>query len=147
MTEGSSSDISDAAREDLRLLYQLIVQDLAFFKQQQWSTTNYVLLLHASLVGVVQLTGATTQTWERVLVCTLATVAGLVGAAILAQLQHSIKARRDRLGHVLQRFSSEFHAAWDTPAKAPDSPMIVLALGGALLVGVAVVWWLTWRIA
>ncbi len=80
MTEAQGSNISDAAREDLRLLYQLIVQDLAFFKQQQWSTTNYVVLLQAALVGVTQLTGTTTKTWERFAVCTLTTLVGLSGS-------------------------------------------------------------------
>jgi hypothetical protein len=30
-------------REELRLLYQTSGSDIAFFKQQQWSITNYAL--------------------------------------------------------------------------------------------------------
>jgi|KBSMisStandDraft_5_1062788.scaffolds.fasta_scaffold03142_11 hypothetical protein len=41
--------------QELRLLYEVSVADLAFFRQQQWSIANYALLLYAALVGAVKL--------------------------------------------------------------------------------------------
>ena len=35
------------SNEELRLLYQTSVVELEFFKRQQWSVTNYGLLLYA----------------------------------------------------------------------------------------------------
>lgn len=40
--------LSDADREELRLLYQVTVSDIAFFKQQQWSISNYALTVEAA---------------------------------------------------------------------------------------------------
>jgi hypothetical protein len=144
MTETLETGISDHAREDLRVLYQVTSQDLAFFKQQQWSTTNYALLLQASMVGVLQLTGATTTEWERIAACILATGVGAVGVALVATLERSITARRHRLSKVRAQLSPEFRDAWETPAKTPDSPITALVLGSAIVLGVVVVWWVVW---
>ncbi len=144
MIETSETGRSDDAREDLRLLYQVTTQDLAFFKQQQWSTTNYALLLQAALVGVIQLAkGAATQS-VRIGACVLATAVGIAGVVLLTKLERSIKARRDRLGQVRGRLSQEFRDAWKIPAKAPDSPITAVVLGSVIVIGVGVVWWLVW---
>jgi len=44
-------------REELRLLYQVTAADLAYFKSQQWSVTNYTLLLLAGVLGVADMIG------------------------------------------------------------------------------------------
>jgi hypothetical protein len=145
MTDGAA-ELTDHAREDLRLLYQVVVQDLAFFKQQQWSVTNYVLLLQAALVGLVtQLTGSTTKRGERIAVCVLAAILGFVGVFLLIKLEQSIKLRRVRLSNVRARLSQEFRDCWETPAKPPESATIAVVLGAAMVLGTVIVHWLVWR--
>jgi hypothetical protein len=144
MADPSQGQTSDSC-EDLRLLYQVSAQDLVFFKQQQWATTNYVLLVHAALVAVTQSMQAKPVLWERIGVSLLSGAVGVAGVVLIATLEWSIKARRERLRHVRARLSPEFRDAWQTPAKAPDSPGIAWVLVIAMLVGVAIVWWLVWR--
>jgi hypothetical protein len=144
MTDAAARSSADAC-EDLRVLYQVTAQDLVFFKQQQWATTNYVLLVHAALVAVTQSMQAKPVLWEQIGVSLLSGAVGVVGVVLITKLEWSIKARRERLGHVRARLSPEFRDAWQTPAKAPDSPGIAWVLVIAMLVGVAIVWWLVWR--
>ena len=47
----------EAEQADLRLLYQASVQDLAFFKQQQFTTSYYSALLLAGIAAMPQLIG------------------------------------------------------------------------------------------
>jgi hypothetical protein len=144
MTDSAAHSSPDAC-EDLRVLYQVTAQDLVFFKQQQWATTNYVLLVHAGLVAVTQSMQAKPVLWERIGISILSAVVGAVGMVLIAKLELSIKARRERLQHVRARLSPEFRDAWQTPAKAPDSPGTVWVLVSAMLVGVTIVLRLVWR--
>lgn len=50
-----NKDVTSEERADLHVLYQVTAQDLAFFKTQQWSITNYTFLIYAGVVGLDQL--------------------------------------------------------------------------------------------
>jgi len=49
------SDTHKQSNEELRLLYQTSVTELEFFKRQQWSVTNYGLLLYAATVSLARI--------------------------------------------------------------------------------------------
>lgn len=58
-------------REELLVLYQVTVSDLAYFKSNEWSVTNYALLLMAGTAGVRQLLGPSIEMLERVVLSIL----------------------------------------------------------------------------
>jgi hypothetical protein len=54
------------------MIYQITVNDLAYFKSQQWSLTNHSSLLLAALVGTKQLLGESTTPFELTILAGLA---------------------------------------------------------------------------
>lgn len=116
-------------REELRLLYQVTVADIAFFKQQQWSITNYGLTIQAALVvATYQLLKSPFSSWQLWLLAVL--VAGLPMACLLAiaRLRRSIEARRTRLRNVRGRFGAPFNEAWDVPKENDDFHLLLIAV-------------------
>jgi len=98
--------------EQLRLLYSSCVTEIAGFKEQQWKTTNYALLIYAAIVSIAK----TTKTLRDVewFVLFAAAVAVLGSAAfIINMLADSIHTRRTRLTEVRKHFADEFMIAWD----------------------------------
>ena len=129
------------AEEELRLLYQVTTQDLAFFKQQQWSVTNYVLLLYGAFFGISQIDSLKVASCERFVLCLLATALGVVGIWLVIKLEKSIKARRDRLDNVRRLFTKTFCIAWRSKHKAPDSSAIAYLLCTVMGFGAVFLWW------
>ena len=129
------------AEEELRLLYQVSTQDLAFFKQQQWSVTNYVLLLYGAFFGVSQIDALNVASCERFVLCLLATALSVVGILIVYKLENSIKARRDRLKNIRRTFTESFCLAWNSKHKAPDSAAIAYLLCTVMGLGAVFLWW------
>jgi uncharacterized membrane protein len=112
--------LSTSDHDELRLLYQTSVSDIAFFKQQQFTITNYALTLQAGRLFVAyQVLKPPFQAlpfWALlVLVCAIS-VAGLL---VIARLQASIEVRRERLARVRGQFGRAFVEAWSVP-KEPD---------------------------
>jgi hypothetical protein len=129
--------------KELHLLYQVSVQDLAFFKGQQWSITNYGLLLYAAIVAIPQ-TKVTLTPCERLILCLIATALAGTGVYLLWKLERSIKARQDRLKKVFRTFTKTFCLAWRSKYKDPDAPTVSILLGSILILGALVVWWLVY---
>lgn len=107
--------------EELRLLYQTSAADIAFFKQQQWSISNYALTAQAAIVFIAY------QVFKSPLSATQATLLvflslGLSAMALLAieRLKNSIKARRTRLERIREHFGQVFTAAWTVPKENDD---------------------------
>lgn len=141
MADQKNMEDTRKAEEELCLLYQITTQDLVFFKQQQWSVTNYVLLLYAAVVGLTQLSEIETTSCERFVLCVLATVLGISGIVILWKIEKSIAVRRDRLDKIRKLFTETFCLAWCSQHKAPDSSAIAYLLGIVTRVGVLILWW------
>jgi hypothetical protein len=129
--------------EELRLLYQVSVADIAFFKQQQWSTTNYALSIHAALLVIAYqlLTDKTERlaTWQGWLLVVLAWSVCVIGLSVVQRLQSSILGRRTRLERVRAKFGKAFAEAWSIP-KPPDDVHWLLVF--VTLLSAAVVTWL-----
>jgi Ca2+/Na+ antiporter len=144
MTSAASS--VENVHNELLLLYQTSVGDLAFFKQQQWSCANYCLLLLAAIVAAIGLLGRTPKGWEvSVAVLLVATVA-VVAVVVILKHERAIKIRRDRLNELRDSFSQEFKRAWGVQAK-PDEVVSVLAVltSAVFVAGIVAAWLLIAR--
>lgn len=130
--------------EELRLLYQVTVQDLAFFKTQQWSIANYGLLLYAAIVAIPQIPGLWLSRYERLVLCLAVTVLAITGIYLIYKLERSITARRERLIKTRRLFTNAFCVAWRSKYKDPDAPTVSILLRIILVVGAGVVWWLVY---
>jgi len=132
---------TDAERSELLALYQVTTQDLAFFKSQQWSLTNYGLLALAALAGVRQFSGMQVTPCVMFILCTVAVAAALITAWLLWRLHGSIEERRARLERLYARFSEEFRKARGEK-KSVSAWEMVLPLWFVLTVALGLVLWL-----
>lgn len=135
-----STPLTDSDAEELRLLYQVSVADIAFFKQQQWSATNYTLAIHAALLFIAyQFLKDALAIWQMWLLIVLAWVVCVACLAVVERLQSSILGRRTRLERVMAHFGKPFTNAWSIP-KPPDDIHWLLVF--VVLLSAVVVTWL-----
>lgn len=139
-SQPESPRLTESDAEELRLLYQVSVADIAFFKQQQWSATNYTLAIHAALLFIAyQLLKDALAIWQMWLLVVLACAVCVAGLAVVERLQSSILGRRTRLERVRAHFGKPFTEAWSIP-KPPDDVHWLLVF--VVLLSAAVVTWL-----
>lgn len=135
-----SPPFTDKDEDELRLLYQVSITDIAFFKQQQWSVTNYTLAIHAALLFIAfRLLKDPLAVWQMWLLIVLAWAVCGAGLAVVERLQSSIIGRRTRLGRVRAHFGKPFTEAWSIPKPPDDVHWLLLFV---MLLGAAVVTWL-----
>lgn len=131
--------LTDADREELRLLYEVSVSEIALFTRQQWSVTTYALAIYAALLFIAyqSLAGTVTalvhQGW---LLTVLAWAVGFSGIAAVKRLQISIVGARRRIERVRAHFGRPFQEVWAIP-KPPDDVHRLLYL--VMLLSAAVV--------
>jgi hypothetical protein len=134
------ASLTDADREELRLLYQVTTADIAFFKQQQWSLSNYALTVVAALLFVsYQMLSHPLTTWQAWLLVVLSWAVVVAALMAIDRLQTSIAARRQRLANVHGHFGQPFQEAWRVP-KEPDDFRWLLVL--VLMASASVATWL-----
>lgn len=102
------------------MLYQLTVSDLTYFKTQQWSVTNYSMLLFAGLVGIAQLLKPNLTAGDRTLLVTVVVFVLIAVLVVLYKLQASVLVRQARLDAVRQQFTDEFQLAWAAEKKGTE---------------------------
>lgn len=131
---------NDTEQQEWRLIYQASVQDIAFFKGQQWRVTNYGLLLFAAVVGIANLRGISlTETVRWVLTALVWAVAGS-SLYMVWNLDSAIKNARARLAAALKSFTQNVRNALDDQRQARCTHhadvsvllTIVLAVAGAI---------------
>ena len=134
-------------QEELRMLYQITVGDLAYFKSQQWNVTYYALLIEAAFVGVGQVLGVGLNRSDRVLLCALAAVTACAVLYMLNKLQSSIALRDARLEAVRLGLSQAFQHAWGVQQK-PESkvPNLILLQGGIVITTLLTIWLVACRL-
>lgn len=132
----------DQSSEELRLLYQASVTELEFFKRQQWSVTNYALLLYAAIIGVTQLLTENIGQAEKLVLCLVATAVATSGGYILLVLNNSIDVRKARIAMIRKNFSVLFHGAWSAKEKAEEALSVYRLLLAVVIIGAVAVWWL-----
>ncbi|MDH5527836.1 MAG: hypothetical protein OEY97_11075 [Nitrospirota bacterium] len=139
-----NEELTDREHEELRLLYQVSVQDLAFFKNQQWRTSHYGLLLHAAIVLInYQLLPSNTGVAPKILLT--AAPALVLGVAwwFLRRLRQAVQVRRARLEACRGSFTKKFESAWKAMEKGADDASAVFGvLLGIQIVGAVVTFWL-----
>jgi hypothetical protein len=135
----ADTSLSDKEHSELILLYESSVSEIAGFKQQQWTTTYYTLLVQAGLVASGQVIGNRMHGNSRFVLVVLIALSVVFGLSILRTLQKSIKARRERLRQAREYFGEPFKSARAVPKDNDPVPHI---LAGAQSVGALVAGWL-----
>jgi hypothetical protein len=128
------------AEEELRLLFQVSVQDLAFFMKQQWSVTNYILLLFGALFAISRIDSLKVGSCERLVLCLVATGLTVLGVWLVYTLQKSIMVRQDRLKNIRRTFTRAFCLARYSKHKVPNSAAIARLLYAVMVFGALFVW-------
>jgi hypothetical protein len=82
--------------EYLRLAYQSALEDIRFFKKQQWMVTNYTILIYGSMIAVSKLTKSIGNEW---LTC-IAGAIGVLSFLLIIQLHCSTEKARNRINEV-----------------------------------------------
>ncbi len=139
-------DPKSLSHEELRLLYQVTVNDLTYFKAQQWSLTNYTFLLLASIVAAAQILKFSLAPWERYFLIALAATAAVGALIVLSKLQNSIRIRQARLEKIRDSFSSTFIQAWTAEVKSREFFHAIYFLRTAVALGAVVVCYLVYRL-
>ena len=112
---------NENAHEELKLLYQVTIGDLEFFKKQQWLVTYYCILLYGALLALARITDLEKSLFY-------VTVGGVtfLSSILLLILEHSIGVRRDRLEAIRDEFSNEFKKAWKAGKKIADCHVVLV---------------------
>jgi hypothetical protein len=141
--------------EELRLLYQVGIGDIAFFKKQQLAITNYAVLLYVALVAVSASLSGSDGLAEplllaiQVIISVFVVLSMLFGIKLLYSFQRSIAQARGRVRRSREQFSQRFWDAFQTRRGeeyesfffAADLVMLqmnVLMVGGVL--ALVVIW-------
>jgi hypothetical protein len=127
--------------EDLRLLYEVTVTDLTYFKAQQWSVANYCMLSYAALVGTAQLLKPA-RPLERVVLVLLAAATCLSVLFVLGKLQTSIRIRQSRLDSIREKLSDAFQLAWASEYKPKERLHSIHLLFAAVPMALLLAAWL-----
>jgi hypothetical protein len=132
---------NNTEQQEWHLIYQVSVQDIAFFKGQQWLVTNYGLLLYAAVVGIASLLRSSLTEAERWVLTAL--VWAIAGSALYMvwSLDRAIGAARARLAAARDRFTDNVRNTLDAQKQARCTPRadvsvlltIVLAVAGAII--------------
>jgi hypothetical protein len=139
--------VTSAEEEDLRMLYQITVSDLSYFKSQQWNVTYYALLIEAAFVGVGQVLGQSLTVSDRAVLCCLAVASAISALYVLGKLQRSISVRDSRLEAIRATLTEAFHRAWAARHKAEEKvPNVFLLRGGIVITTLLTVWLVAFRL-
>ena len=126
--------MSSEEREDLHALYRACVADLAFFKSQQWSITNYSFLAYGGIFAAAQCKGSESSLAKVALVALVVSVA-VFGGMLTVSLHHAITVRQSRLAFIRRKLTPTFRKAWGAMEKGSEFVAPIWVLGGALILG------------
>lgn len=136
----STEQLSESDREELSLLYDVSVKDIAFFKKQQWVATNYGAALYVAILAIAQILETPLSTAHKVTLFLFSLGIMVAGVGVICHLQHSIAVRRARLKAVRASFGNRFQTAWGAVPKK-DNALHSLLLA-VLVFGFVVNTWL-----
>ncbi len=81
------------ADEYIRLAYQSALEDIRFFKRQQWIVTNYTLLIYGAIIAVSKVVKPAGNEWLTYILCIIAC---LFSFFLIIQLHCSTQKARKR---------------------------------------------------
>jgi hypothetical protein len=88
------------------ILYRAFLDELRFAKQQQWTVTNYTLLLMGAGYGLAKLVAKSPTFCERVAWCAVVGVVVVLGLLVLVDLEDHLRATRARQTDLEEKFES-----------------------------------------
>ena len=136
--------------DELQLLYTALISDIQFYKSQQWSVTNYTVLIYAALIGISQILEPYRIYSLNILLVLVGFLVMVVGIKLICQLDKDYKASRSVKKKVMKKFSCTFKdyikmidKNWDSEEseeKNLSTQFINLLLKGVIIVGAFVVY-------
>jgi len=137
---------SSPDRYDLWQLYKIVAADLSYLRTQQWSVTNYALLLFAGVIGIADLLRPDLVTSDRcVLVIVTLVVAG-IALFVLRIVQGSMREQHRSLRSLRAEIARQFPTRWLPDDKDEERFHGVYLLQLAVVASAAIVCGLvTWR--
>jgi hypothetical protein len=110
-TEGGSMAAGEPKMTEMskpaEILYRALLDELRFAKQQQWTVTNYTLLLMGSVYGLARLTTKSPTFYERVAWCAVVAVVVVIGLLVLVDLEGHVRFTRARQSEIEKTFEPE----------------------------------------
>jgi len=111
MTNNTSNTrkLSDRGHSELLAVYNDTVSSIAFFKSQQWNTTNYAVLIYAAVIGTAKivLDAGYFSTIPFSILFLPALLILLYGLYILEKLESSLQDKRNRLEKIVLLFEKD----------------------------------------
>lgn len=104
MTIESRKEITHA---ELIALQAIVCEDIGFFKNQQWQSAYYGLLLFAAIVAIPKLLDVEIDVWQFFGLWLVACLVLAKGIYVLNELQEALTHRRDILPFLRRHFTSE----------------------------------------
>lgn len=92
---------------ELLELQQLASNDIAFFKNQQWRTANYGLVLYAAIVAVPKLMPRVMSAAEYYCLILAAVVVLVAGLYVLKELEIALSKRRNLIAKLRAHFTRD----------------------------------------
>jgi hypothetical protein len=89
------------------ILYRAFFDELRFAKQQQWTVTNYTLLLMGAAYGLAKLTAKSPTFCERVAWCAVVAAVVVLGLLVLIDLEGHLRVTRARQTDMAEKFEPE----------------------------------------
>jgi hypothetical protein len=102
---GTGANTKTDMSKPAEILYRAFSDELRFAKQQQWTITNYSLLLMAAVFGVARLSALATS--EKIVLCVLVAPILCLGLFMLLDLEGYMYILRRRQRSMEEDFSRE----------------------------------------
>lgn len=139
---------------ELELLYQDAIDNIRFYKQQQWTITNYGFLLYVAIAALHEkflLAGQPKPTdLEKGILAAVSLLVLIVGGVFIFRFHGGMVGCRRRMEKIRESFDGPSQTAWGVYIK-PDHTSylhnigISIALTGVLFLGALAVWWAIYR--
>jgi hypothetical protein len=149
----NGKDNNNHSNEEMRLLYQMSVSEIAFFKQQQWRVTNYGLLLYGVIVAIPKILNYNLFTLEYVVLFLISFAVLAVCWFLVGSLEKSLLKSRTRLVKAKDNFGKEFKDAWKRDmsehdqVRPDDKPSLLWLFRSVTCLGFLIVNWLLYRMS
>jgi len=130
-------------KDEIKLLYGISVNDIAFAKNQQWKITNYVIAVYVALFGV----------WKSVVVdpnvkhlfgieCSFFLLISLItliaGIYLICIDQGLLERSRGRIDRIVKNFSEEFQGLFqhiDTKKRSNNAYAVLVTQISIMILG------------
>lgn len=100
--------MGDETNKDLRIAYQILVEDIRHTKARQWTLTYYVLLLFVAIIGFKRVL-LPVMTWqEEFILFLISFLLGVWATVCLRTLQEDMRRYRERLQKLDSMLSCTF---------------------------------------